>query len=48
MDIFDIKSIEKFTENEVKKTRLTISEDEISAKEIILEGEGSIKVAVEA
>lgn len=48
MEKFDIKSIEKFMENEVNKTRLTIDEKEQQNKEIILEGQGSIKIAIEA
>ncbi len=41
-----IKEISTFTENNVNKTKMIISEDNID-KEIILEGDGSIKTAVE-
>ena len=43
----EIKSIETFIDNEAPKTRLIISDKE-SEKEIILEGKGSLKAAVEA
>lgn len=41
-----IKEISTFTENNVNKTKMIISEDNID-KEIILEGDGSINTAVE-
>lgn len=46
MDDLKIKEITTFTENNSTKTKMIISENNID-KEIILEGDGSIKMAVE-
>lgn len=48
MENFDIKSVENFAENETNKTRLKICNKDFKEKEIILEGNGSIKIAIEA
>ena len=42
-----IKEISRFMENDVEMTKLVISEDEKDT-EIILQGDGKLKVAVEA
>lgn len=47
MNNIEIKTIETFIENKIQKTKLIIS-DQNSEKEIILEGNGSIKAAIEA
>lgn len=48
MENVEIKAIETFTENEVPKTKMVIS-DNTSEKEIILEGNGKLKItAMEA
>lgn len=44
MQNFEIKNIETFTENEVPKTKMIVS-DNNDEKEIILEGKGSLKIA---
>ncbi len=46
MNDLKIKEISRFTENDVVKTRLVISENGKDT-EIILEGNGKIKAAVE-
>lgn len=46
MDDLKIKEIINFTEDNVTKTKMIISENN-QDKEIILEGNGSIKVSVE-
>ncbi len=46
MNDLKIKEISRFTENDVVKTRLVIS-DNGKDTEIILEGNGKIKAAVE-
>lgn len=48
MENFDIKSVENFAENETNKTRLKVCGKDFEEKEIILEGKGSIKIAVQA
>lgn len=47
MNDLSIKEISRFTENNIQKTRLVISENGKDT-EIILEGNGKLKVAVEA
>jgi hypothetical protein len=42
-----VKEISRFVENDIKKTRLVISQDEKDT-EIILTGDGKLKVAIEA
>ena len=46
MNDLKIKEISRFTENDVEKTRLVISENGKDT-EIILEGNGKLKAAVE-
>ncbi|MFR1672127.1 MAG: hypothetical protein ACLSWI_04200 [Candidatus Gastranaerophilaceae bacterium] len=46
MNDLKIKEISSFTENNVKKTHIIISENGIDT-EITLEGEGKLKAAVE-
>lgn len=46
MDDLKIKEISTFIEDNINKTKMIISENNID-KEIILEGDGSIKTAVE-
>ncbi len=46
MNELKIKEISRFTENDVEKTRLIISENGKDT-EIILEGNGKLKTAVE-
>ncbi len=46
MNDLKIKEISRFTENDVVKTRLIISENGKDT-EIILEGDGKLKTAVE-
>lgn len=47
MNDLKIKEISRFIENDVEKTRLIISQDDKDT-EIILEGNGKLKVAIEA
>lgn len=47
MSELKIKEISNFMENNVRKTRLIISDNDRET-EIILEGDGKLKVAVEA
>lgn len=47
MENFAIKNIDSFIENEINKTRITVQEKGAD-KEIILEGEGTINIAIEA
>lgn len=47
MSELKIKEISNFMENNVRKTRLVISENNKDT-EIVLEGNGKLKVAVEA
>ncbi len=44
MENIEIKSIETFTENETPKTKMIIN-DNNTEKEIILEGNGKLKIA---
>lgn len=46
MNKIEIKSIDTFFENDLRKTKMVITENDCD-KEIILEGNGSVKVAVE-
>lgn len=47
MENSKIKSIDTVLENNINKTKLIIS-DNVSEKEILLEGKGSLKIPVEA
>lgn len=47
MNNLKIKEISRFVENEVQKTRLIINENGVDT-EIILEGNGELKMAVNA
>ena len=44
MENIEIKSIETFTENETPKTKMIINDND-TEKEIILEGNGKLKIA---
>lgn len=48
MENFAIKDISLLSENNTNKTKITVEDEEKSVKEIILEGKGTLKIAVEA